>query len=215
MGNLCGELDREAERDRMVRLQIERRGVRDPLVLAAMRAVPRHEFVPPEEWDQAYGDHALPLSHGQTVSQPYIVARMTEMLGLRGGERVLEIGTGSGYQTAVLAEIAGEVYSVEVRPELADRARARLGGRGVHVRCGDGRAGWPEHAPYDAILVTAAPASIPPALVEQLAEGGRLVIPVGVGDQELVLIEKRDGRVVRRRGEGVRFVPLVGEEPEA
>jgi protein-L-isoaspartate(D-aspartate) O-methyltransferase len=216
MGNLDGELDFDVERERMVRRQIAGRGIRDPLVLAAMRAVPRHEFVPPALDYEAYEDHAVPLGDGQTVSQPYIVALMTEMLRLRGPERVLEIGTGSGYQTAVLAEIAAEVYSVEVRRDLHERARERLAGRGVHLRCGDGRFGWPEHAPYDAILVTAAPETVPPALIEQLAEGGRMVVPVGVGEQELIVIEKAGGKILRRGGTCVRFVPLVdGEQFEA
>jgi len=212
MGILGRELEYQAERERMVRTQIERRGVKDPLVLAAMRKVPRHEFVPEDRVAEAYTDHALPLLAGQTVSQPYIVALMTEMLGLEGGERVLEIGTGSGYQTAVLAEIAGEVYSVEVRRDLHERAKRNLGYENVHLRHGDGRLGWPEHAPYERILATAAPASVPPALVDQLAEGGRLVVPVGVGEQELVVVEKKGGRVRRRRGTGVRFVPMVDGE---
>jgi protein-L-isoaspartate(D-aspartate) O-methyltransferase len=215
MGNLSNDLGVHAEREEMVRRQVERRGIRNPLVLGAMRTVPRHEFVPASYLPEAYEDHAVPLADGQTVSQPYIVALMTEMLGLRGGEKVLEIGTGSGYQAAVLAEIAAEVYSVEVRPAILEKARerlARLAYRNVFLRLGDGRLGWPEHAPYDAIMVTAAPAAVPDALLDQLAEGARLVIPIGIGDQQLVSYERKNGRIVQRRGAGVRFVPLVGGE---
>ena len=216
MGNLGNELDMQAERERMVRLQVEARGVRDPLVLAAMRTVPRHEFVPSSLASQAYEDHAVTLADGQTVSQPYIVALMTEMLGLRGGERVLEIGTGSGYQAAVLAEIASEVYSVEIRAALHEAARTlldRLAYRNVFTKCADGRFGWPDHAPYDGILVTAAAADdVPPALIDQLGDGARRVGPIGMGDQELVVLERRGDRVVRRRGTAVRFVPLVDGE---
>ena len=166
----------------MVREQIAGRDVRDPRVLAALAHVPRHELVPDEMREYAYEDRPLPIGHGQTISQPYVVAYMTEQLRLRGDERVLEIGTGSGYQAAVLAELAREVYSIEIVEELGERARAdlaRLGYSNVHVRVGDGYRGWPEQAPFDAIIVTAAPGHVPQPLIDQLAVGGRLVLPVG------------------------------------
>lgn len=198
----------------MVQRQIESRGIRDEAVLAALRTVPRHEFVPANRRDEAYEDHAVPLLDGQTVSQPYIVALMTELARIPPGGRVLEIGTGSGYQAAVLAEIAAMVYSIEVRPAIAAAAREtleRLRYDNVVLRCADGGAGWPEHAPYDAILVTAAPANaIPRALVDQLADGARLVGPVGVrDDQQLIVLERKGDRIVRSRDAAVRFVPLV------
>ena len=200
----------------MVRDQIERRGIRDAAVLAAMRAVPRHEFLPESLIHESYEDHAAPLTNGQTISQPYIVALMTQTAALTAAARVLEIGTGSGYQAAVLAEIVEEVFTVEVRPALYQAARARLARlhySNVHCRCSDGHAGWPEEAPFDAILVTAAPPSeIPPELIAQLAEGGRLVVPVGVRNQRLMRLEKHAGVVTRYPGTAVRFVPLVSEE---
>jgi protein-L-isoaspartate(D-aspartate) O-methyltransferase len=187
--------------------------VSDPAVLAAMAAVPRHLFVPPQHRDQAYEDIPLPIGHGQTISQPYIVALMTQALCLRPDSRVLEIGTGSGYQSAVLAHITPAVWSVETIPELAETARERLQGLGlqVSVRAGDGRLGWPEHAPYDGIIVTAASPDVPPALAAQLAEGGRLVIPVGEGswDQVLWLIRKEGEALQKQYLADVRFVPLV------
>jgi len=209
-----GADDRAAERAAMVADQIEARGVRDPLVLAAMRRVPRHRLVPEDVRPLAYADHPLPIGSGQTISQPYVVALMTEALGLAGGERVLEVGTGSGYQAAVLAEIAGEVRTVEIVPELAQRAArdlAALGYRNVHVREGDGYRGWPERAPFDAIVVTAAPDHVPQPLVDQLAVGGRLVIPVGDRDQELLVLERTPDGVERRTLTPVRFVPMTGE----
>jgi protein-L-isoaspartate(D-aspartate) O-methyltransferase len=196
----------------MVDSQIRARGVRDPLVLAAMAKVPRHLFVPEAMQAYAYADEPLPIGDGQTISQPYIVAFMTEALGLRGGERVLEIGTGSGYQTAVLAEIAGEVWTVELVGALASRAKAMLEGLGyanVHYRIGDGSAGWPEEAPFDAVIVTAAAARMPSALEDQLAVGGRMVVPVGTDIQELILVHRGDAGIERERLLGVRFVPLV------
>jgi len=197
----------------MVDEQIARRGIRDQRVLAAMRKVERHRFVSEAQRSGAYEDHPLPVGEGQTISQPYIVALMTEALALQGDERVLEVGTGSGYQTAILAELAAEVYSVEILPRLAEQARATLedlGYRNVHIRLGDGSEGWAEHAPYQGILVTAAPPQVPPALLEQLAEGGRLVIPVGVQSQELELHTRRPEGFRVERLAAVRFVPLVG-----
>jgi protein-L-isoaspartate(D-aspartate) O-methyltransferase len=202
------------ERERMVAEQIEARGVSDPRVLAALRAVPRHEFVPPEQRAHAYEDRPLPIGEGQTISQPYIVAVMTELLQLSGEERVLEIGTGSGYQAAVLGRLAREVYTIEIVPELARRAEAdlrRLGFANVRVRHGDGYRGWPEHAPFDAIIATAAPEHVPQPLVDQLAVGGRLVLPVGDVFQELVLVTRDEKGVRQERLLGVRFVPMTGE----
>lgn len=205
-------------RDRMVHETIESRGVRDSLVLAAMRAVPRHLFVPPDERPLAYADHPLPIGAGQTISQPYIVAVMTELLDLRPGEKALEIGTGSGYQAAVLAEITDQVYSIEIVESLAKSAAARLKELGYHqvqVRAGDGYRGWPEAAPFDAIIVTAAPDHVPQPLVDQLAPGGRLVIPVGELFQELKVFHRdAGGALAERTVFPVRFVPMTGEAEE-
>lgn len=209
----CRE-DYAKARKQMVEEQIEARGIKDSLVLAAMMKVPRHLFVPEMYRSQAYEDHPLPIGYGQTISQPYIVAYMTEALGLEGGEKVLEIGTGSGYQAAVLAEIADSVFTIEIIPELAESARERLknlGYKNVFVLCGDGYRGWPEHAPFDAIIVTAAPDHIPEPLVEQLKVGGRMVIPVGRVYQELFLVVKTERGVERRPLLPVRFVPMTGE----
>jgi protein-L-isoaspartate(D-aspartate) O-methyltransferase len=201
-----------ARADRMVREQIEARGVRDPRVLAALRAVPRHLYVP-EAWrDRAYEDGPLPIGEGQTISQPYIVAVMTEQIRPEPGDRVLEIGTGSGYQAAVLARLVARVYSIEIVPELAERARASLAAQGVanvEVVTGDGYRGLPEHAPFDGILVTAAPAEVPQPLVDQLAEGGRLVVPVGGRDQELRVLERTASGIRSETLFPVRFVPFV------
>jgi len=200
-------------RDRMVDL-IAARGVKDAAVLDAMRKFPRHELVPERERDRAYDDRPLPIGHGQTISQPYMVAVMTEAADLKPGEKVLEVGTGSGYQAAILAGVGAQVFSVEIVSELAERAKkdfARLEVK-VTLRTGDGYAGWPEEAPFAAIVVTAAPETVPPALLEQLAEGGRLVIPVGPGgSQWLEIHEKIDGKIVVRREFAVRFVPMTGE----
>lgn len=190
------------------------RGIRDPAVLAALERVPRQRFVPPDLERRAYGDYPLPIGHGQTISQPYIVALMTLALELERGDRVLEIGTGSGYQAAILAEMGMEVYTLEVIPALYEEAQARLVALGytqVHCRLGAGRAGWPEHAPYQGIIATAAPEEIPPPLVEQLAEGGRLIIPVGPrgGYQTLWKVIKVEGRLVKIDLGGVAFVPFV------
>ena len=199
---------------RMVEEQLRRRGISDQRVLDAMARVPRHLFVPEAERDEAYGDHPLPIGHGQTISQPYIVAFMTEALRLEPTHRVLEIGTGSGYQAAVLGELAGQVHTIEIVAPLAERARQTLRENGytnVNVRTGNGYEGWPEQAPFDRIMVTAAPETVPPALVEQLKVGGLMAIPVGTGEQEL--------RILRRTPEGldtvatlpVRFVPMTGK----
>jgi len=204
-----------ALRERMVREQIEARDVRDPAVLRAMRAIPRHLFVPREMRSMAYLDQPLPIGSEQTISQPYIVALMTESLQTARTHRVLEIGTGSGYQAAVLSELAGRVYSMEIVPELASRSAAllkELGYSNVTVRLGDGYLGWPEQAPFDRIILTAAPSEVPATLLSQLKPGGRLVAPVGStpSSQELVLIEKgADGKIRRRPILPVMFVPMV------
>jgi len=209
--------DWQAERRRMVAQQVEARGVADPRVLEALRRVPRHELVP-EEWrDRAYDDAPLPIGHGQTISQPYVVAYMTELLEVEAGEKVLEVGTGSGYQAAVLAELGAEVYTIEIVEPLAARAARdleRLGYENVHVRAGDGYRGWPEGAPFDAIVVTAAPDHVPEPLVEQLAVGGRMAIPVGSVFQEIVLLRRTPEGVEREEVMGVRFVPMTGEARE-
>jgi len=205
----------KSTREDMVSSQVEARGVLDPRVLKAMRAVPRHEFVPPGLLGEAYNDGPLPIGQGQTISQPYIVAFMTEALGLKPGDKVLEVGTGSGYQAAVLAAITPNVYSVEIVCELERAARERLNRLGygsVKTRCADGYAGWPEEAPFDAIILTAAPEDIPRPLLEQLAEGGRLVAPVGGrGYQELVRVRRKGREFLTERLLGVAFVPMTGE----
>jgi protein-L-isoaspartate(D-aspartate) O-methyltransferase len=203
-----------AARERMVREQIEARGIKDARVLAALRKVPRHELVPPAQVRFAYADRPLPIGHAQTISQPYIVAAMTELAAVRKGDRVLEIGTGSGYQAAVLAELGAEVYSIEIVEPLARsaaRALARLGYDRVRVRAGDGYKGWPEAAPFDAVVVTAAPPEVPQPLKEQLKPGGRLVIPVGKRSQELRVITRTADGFQERRVFPVRFVPMTGE----
>lgn len=208
--------DRFAEQRRnMVEEQIRLRGVADPAVLAAMEKVPRHLFVPPPQRPAAYADAPLPIGHGQTISQPYIVARMTELLGVRRGDKVLEIGTGSGYQAAVLAEMGVRVYTIEIVEPLGKEAReilTRLGYRNVEARVGDGYKGWPGEAPFDAIIVTAAPPTIPQPLLEQVKVGGRIVLPVGEVWQDLeVLTRRRDGTFERQKVLPVRFVPMTGE----
>ncbi len=207
--------DAEARRE-MVETQLRPRGIRNEKVLAAMGKVPRHEFVPSVLRGFAYLDRPLPIGHGQTISQPFIVAFMTQALEPAPADKVLEIGTGSGYQAAVLAELAAKVYTIEIVEPLGERARAdlaRLGYRNVQVRIGDGYEGWAEHAPFDAIIVTCSPAKVPQPLVDQLRDGGRMIIPVGEegGVQELVLLEKRGGRVVQRAVMPVRFVPMTGK----
>ncbi len=200
--------------DEMVRTQLVARDISDPAVIDAMRAVPRDEFVPDALKKDAYRDSPLPIGHGQTISQPYIVALMTQLGRASRATRALDVGTGSGYQAAVLARIVDEVYSIEIVCDLADEARDRLGRLGygnVTVRCGDGYAGWPEHAPFDVIIVAAAPEEIPQPLIDQLAIGGRLVIPVGGSHQELVVVERTDdGTLQQFTAGGVRFVPMTG-----
>lgn len=206
--------DFTAQRQAMVATQIRARDVRDPDVLRAMEMVPRHEFVPKELLAQAYNDHPLPIGYGQTISQPYIVAVMTELAQVKRGDRVLEIGTGSGYQAAILAVLTDEVYSVEIIPALAESAAERLkrlGYTNVRVKHADGYNGWEEYAPYDAIVVTCAPDHIPPPLVAQLKDGGRMVIPVGPvgGFQTLRRVIKRGDQVLSENVMGVLFVPLT------
>jgi protein-L-isoaspartate(D-aspartate) O-methyltransferase len=209
-------MDIPLARDRMVDVHIAGRGIRDARVLAAFRSVPREDFVPTESAQLAYADMPLPIGGGQTISQPFIVALTVSALGLRGGERVLEIGTGSGYAAAILSRLAKEVFTVERLAPLAEQARERLrrlGYGNVQVLCGDGTLGWPEHAPYDAIAVAAGGPEVPKALLEQLAPGGRLVIPVGETTQELVRIVREEDGGFRRESLGeVRFVPLIGEQ---
>ena len=205
----------EKARERMVDLQIVRRGIKDPRVIAAMKKVPRHFFVSESLRSQAYEDHPLPIEEKQTISQPYIVALMTEALQLKGHEKVLEIGTGSGYQTAILAELADKVFTIERIPLLAEKARKRLeelGYKNIVYRIGDGSLGWPEEAPFDGILVSAAAPSIPQPLIDQLAMGGRLIIPVGDRlSQELVLVERVPEGIRKSFLGGVRFVDLIGK----
>lgn len=204
-------------RKRMIKNQIERRGIRERRVLNALMGVPRHQFVPEHLKERAYDDGALPIGENQTISQPYIVAKMTELLDLNGNETVLEVGTGSGYQAAVLAKLVREVYTIEIVPSLARQAEERLKRMGygnVSVRLGDGYRGWEEHAPFDAVIVTAAPDHIPPKLVEQLREGGRMVIPVGTVNQHLTLLVKEKDGVREEQVIPVRFVPMTGEAQE-
>jgi protein-L-isoaspartate(D-aspartate) O-methyltransferase len=208
-----------AAREAMVRDTIEARGIRNPAVLHAMRNTLRHLFVPPRLADMAYSDRALPIGYGATISQPYIVALMTELLAPSASSRVLEIGSGSGYQAAILAQLAAHVYTVEIVPELAGSAAARLqsfGYRNVTVKQGDGYRGWPDQAPFDRIILTAAPSEVPATLIDQLARGGKLVAPVGPAfDQELVVLEKdAAGHISRRMAGPVMFVPMKpGEKP--
>ncbi len=206
------------KRNEMVEEQIRRRGISNPSVLQAMRNVPRHKFVPRETREYSYEDYPLPIGYNQTISQPYIVAAMTEALKLNPEKKVLEIGTGSGYQAAVLAEIVDNVYSIEIVPELAERAGKtleELNYTNVNVRAGDGYLGWPEEAPFDAIIVTCAPDNIPEPLVKQLNEGGSIVIPVGGRfGQQLVRVTKKEGKLFSENLMGVIFVPMTGKAQE-
>ncbi len=206
--------DFKTMREKMVETQIKARGVKDPRVLSAMLKVERHLFVPKESQLSAYMDQPLPIGEGQTISQPYIVALMTELLELKGGEKVLEIGTGSGYQAAILAELAKEVYTIEIIEALATSAQKlllQLGYQNMMVKAGDGYLGWPEAAPFDAIIITCAPDHIPKPLIEQLKEGGRMVVPVGAYSQELKKIVKRSGKIEISDIIPVLFVPMTGE----
>src|SRR5438309_9490674 len=216
----CGRAETQvadfpAQRERMVKEQIVMRGVVEERVLAAMRKVPREEFVPAEFRAESYTDRPLPIGYDQTISQPFIVAFMTEQLRPQPADRVLEISTGSGYQAAILAELVSEVYSIEIIEPLAKTAEVtlqRLGYKNVNVKAGDGYKGWPEHAPFDAVTVTCSPDHVPRPLVDQLKEGGRMIIPVGgFGDQELYLLEKKNGQLEQRAVLPVRFVPMAGE----
>ncbi len=209
--------DYDAARERMVRQQIAARDISDPEILAAFEKVERHKFVDSSLWSMAYNDHPLPIGEGQTISQPYIVALMTDLAGLDSSDTVLEIGTGSGYQAAILAELVDQVYTIEIVKSLGLQARERLrqlGYDNVEVRIGDGYQGWPEQAPFDAIIITCAPPKIPQPLLDQLADGGRMVVPVGTYYQELILVEKEDGELRKSRIAPVRFVPMTGESQE-
>lgn len=200
---------------RMVRTQVASREVDDPRVLQAMREVPRDRFMPIQVRHLAWEDGPVPIGHGQTISQPYIVAYMTERMNLKAGEKVLEIGTGSGYQAAVLAEMGAKVFTIEIVPELAEHARTVLSAEGygdVNVLAGDGYQGWPEHAPFDAVIVTCAPEEVPQALVDQLADGGRMIFPLGTGAQRLVILRKKGGKIEQEADLRVRFVPMVRGE---
>ena len=202
------------ERRRMVDDQLRARDISSRAVLDAMARVPRHLFVPESDRSSSYIDYPLPIGFGQTISQPYIVAFMSEALDVNKDHRVLEIGTGSGYQAAILGELARETFTIEIVPELAERARTTLAGLGysnVYVRAGNGYAGWPEHAPFDRIIVTAAPDEVPPALVEQLKVGGLMVIPVGVGEQVLHVMRKTPEGMATLKTLPVRFVPMTGK----
>ncbi len=206
--------DFAAERKAMVAKQIARRGIKDAGTLRALATVPRHEFVPHDQVDHAYEDRPLPIGFGQTISQPYIVALMTELLDVQDGDRVLEVGTGSGYQAAILAELTDRVYTIEIVPELAEKAAEtldRLGYSKITAKTADGYYGWEERAPFDAIIVTAAPDHVPPPLIRQLKEGGRLVIPVGPPGsyQTLWRMTKKHGRITSTNITGVLFVPLM------
>lgn len=207
--------DLTAQRNAMVDQQIEARGITDPATLEAMRAVPRHDFLPMRLRSESYMDYPLPIGHGQTISQPYIVAFMTEAIRPQPGEKILEIGAGSGYQAAILAQMGADVYTIEIVEPLAEMARQtleRLGYKNIRVKHGDGFRGWPEHAPFDAIVVTCAPDKIPPDLVAQLKDGGRMIIPVGGGmEQELVLLRKKGDKVEKQSVLPVHFVPMTGE----
>lgn len=207
------------QRKDMVNRQIKARGIKHQATLDALEKVPRHLFIPDQLWDKAYRDGPLPIGHGQTISQPYIVAYMTAMLEPKRTDKILEIGTGSGYQAAVLSEIADSIFTIEIVDELAiqvDKKLKQLGYKNIYVKSGDGYFGWAEHAPFDKIIVTAAAEEVPPILIEQLNEGGKMIIPVGpqFGAQYLMLIEKRDGEIIKRNKLPVRFVPFTRDDEE-
>lgn len=217
LGEEMPDTTRSSEREKMVTKTIERRGVSDPEVLSAMKTVPRHRFVPDKYDNLAYADRPLPIGHDQTISQPYIVALMTELAEVDSSSRVLEIGTGSGYQAAILSQIVDSVYSIEIVCPLAERATAiidSLGYDNVKIKCGDGYRGWPEYEPFDAIIVTAAPPEIPQPLIDQLKVGGRMVIPVGSVYQELKTVKKTEEGALTEDVIPVRFVPMTGEAQE-
>ncbi|MBK6285644.1 MAG: protein-L-isoaspartate(D-aspartate) O-methyltransferase [Draconibacterium sp.] len=203
-------------RQHMVRTQIETRGISDPKVLKAFQKVERHRFVLPEYLPKAYEDYPLPIDEGQTISQPYIVAFMTESLDLKPSDKILEIGTGSGYQAAILAEICDSVFTIEIFPKLGEKASnifSELGYKNIFSKIGDGYKGWPENAPFDAIIVTCSPSHIPQPLKEQLAEGGRMIIPIGsYPSQSLVLLEKQKGKIKQKKILPVRFVPMIDDK---
>jgi protein-L-isoaspartate(D-aspartate) O-methyltransferase len=204
-------------REEMVRSQLISRGIKDEKLLEAFRKVPRHSFVPEEYLRYAYADQPLPVGYGQTISQPYVVACMTEILEIAPGDKVLEIGTGSGYQAAILLEMGAEVYTIEIVKPLCTRAESllkRLGYKQFQIMAGDGYPGWPEHAPFDAVIVTCSPSKIPQPLVNQLDEGGKMIIPVGKEGliQHLILLEKENGKIRERKVMAVRFVPMVDEK---
>ncbi|MDD4107628.1 MAG: protein-L-isoaspartate(D-aspartate) O-methyltransferase [Prolixibacteraceae bacterium] len=215
---VCGQIDNDyhSMRYRMVALQMEARGIKDKRVLDAFRKVERHRFVLPEYISYAYNDSPLPIDEGQTISQPYIVAYMTEALNLQEDDKVLEIGTGSGYQAAILAELCDSVFTIEIFEKLGERAKeifSELGYENIFSKTGDGFQGWPEYAPFDAIIVTCAPSKIPEPLQQQLAEGGRMIIPVGTGFvQHLILLEKKKGKIKRQNVLPVRFVPMLNKK---
>lgn len=218
-GTMCSQSnpDRSYEqmRENMIEQQIKARGIKDQQVLEAIKSVERHEFVPEDQRQSAYADSPLPIGHGQTISQPYIVAYMTEQLNLQADEKVLEIGTGSGYQAAVLAHIVSAVYTIEIVKPLCEDAKKRLKRlkyENIHVMCGDGYKGWPKHAPFDAVILTAAAKTIPQPLIDQLAVGGRLIAPVGELWQELILLKRLSSdKVEKQKLIPVRFVPLTGD----
>ena len=212
---LLAQEPEQVRRSRMIREQIASRGIKNPAVLRVMGEIPRHLFVPANVREQAYEDRPVPIGHGQTISQPFIVGFMTELLDVQSQHRILEIGTGSGYQAAILSKLAKEVFTMEIVPELAQSAEAlfrRLGYKNIFVRLGNGYLGWPEASPFDRIIVTAAPPEIPQVLIDQLKPGGRLLVPVGnsPANQEIIMVEKtKDGKVVKRAVLPVRFVPMV------
>jgi protein-L-isoaspartate(D-aspartate) O-methyltransferase len=218
INNACAKESFDMQRNRMVENQISTRGIKDPHVISAMLKVERHLFVPDEYVKFAYNDTPLSIGYNQTISQPYIVAYMTEILELKPSDRVLEIGTGSGYQAAILAEIVKSVYTIEIVPQLGERAAKllqKLGYKNIEVKFGDGYKGWAEHAPFDAIIVTCSPINIPAPLEEQLSEGGRMIIPVGERYvQQLVFLVKKDGKLNRMKVMPVSFVPMVNEKGE-
>ncbi len=217
-GTGCSQEDQYTmQRKNMVSRQIKARGIKDRAILEALEKVPRHRFIPGYLWDKAYWDGPLPIGYGQTISQPYIVAYMTALLEPEKSDKVLEIGTGSGYQAAILAEIVDSVFTVEIVDELAIKVKKKLeelGYKNIWVKSGDGFFGWEEHAPFDKIIVTAAAEEIPPLLFEQLKEGGKMILPVGpeFGTQYLILVEKKDGKIKKHNKLAVRFVPFTREE---